>query len=209
MAYALKTMTDLRQSLADKHDSGVLPTDATTLAYWLRLLNAGQSYCSDKLRLVKSTSLTTVSGTIALPIDFIIVNKVVNESGVEIKQISKDSSVNASGLVYWIKGNQTDGFTLNMPTANDGAYTVWYSYRPAEMSATTDVCVIPDPEAVVYYAYSKLRMAETDPLGDADKSMGECDRRLDEILDQDQLNDQPLGFYSQDEIGNQNWFTAL
>lgn len=208
MAYTLKTMADLRTSLADKHDSGVLPTDSTTLAYWLRLLNAGMAYCADKLRLVKSTSLTTASGTIDLPDDFILVNRVVNASGLEIQQIGMDDSVGATGLVFWIKGNQTDGFTLNMPTANDGTYTVWYTFRPAEMVNTTDVCVIPDPEAVVYYAYSKLRMAETDPLDDADKSMGECERRLSEIIDQQQMNDRPLGFTLPSD-GNQSWFQSL
>jgi len=207
MPYAKKTLSDLHQMLADKHDAGTVPASSVKLARYTRFLNQGLAYCSDKLRLVKSTSLTTVSGTIALPDDFILIGEVVNSDGLAVPQIGMDSSVNASDG-YWIKGNQTDGFTLNMPASSDGTYTVWYTYRPAEMVNTTDVCVIPDPLAVVCYAYSKLRKSETDPLEDADSEMGECERRLDEIIDQQQLNDRPLGFTTQGD-NTTNWFKAL
>lgn len=192
MAYTKKTLSDLKVSLSDKHDSGTLPTDAATLAYWTRLLNEGMAYCADILRLSKSTSLTTSSGTIALPDDFILVDKVVNASNVELSEINQSDSDGAGGTVFWITGNHSSGFYLNTPT--DETYTVYYTYRPAEMSSNSDVCIIPDPEAVVLYAYSKLRMAETDPLGDADKSMGEANRRISELADQMQLNSEPLGF---------------
>lgn len=194
MAYALKTLADLKQALADKHDAGTLPTDSTTLSYWTRLLNEGQAYCADILRPEKSATATVSSGTYTTNDDFILVNRIVNSNGIEIEQISKEDAVNAPAMTYWVTGNQVDGFVINMPTGNDGTYTIYYTYRPSEMSSNTDVCFISDPLAVVCYAYSKLRMAETDPLEDADKSMAECDRRLDEIVEQQSLNDQPLGF---------------
>lgn len=192
MPYAKKTLADLKQSLADKHDSGTLPTDSATLTYWTRLLNEGQAYCADILRLSKSTSLTTSSGTVALPDDFLLINKVVNSDYSELSQISFEDSSGVEDLVYWIKGDHTSGFSLNTP--DDATYTVFYAYRPSPMSGATDVCIIPDPEAVVLYAYSKLRKAETDPLGDADSSMGEARKRLDELVSQYQMNEQPLGF---------------
>ncbi len=173
--YTKKTLLDLKTSLADKIAAGVVPTSSVKLAYWIRMINDGQQYCADKLRLTKSTSLTTVSGTIALPDDFVVVVKVTLD-GTPLKQIRKEGSELAEGLCFWIDGNHLDGFTLNTP--DDDTYDVFYNFRTAEMALDADECIIPDPVAVTCYAYSKLRMAQTDPLEDADKEMGECERRI-------------------------------
>lgn len=187
MAYAKKTLANLQQSLADKISAGVVPTSSSKVSYWNRMLNEGQNYCADILRLSKSTSLTTVSGTIAMPTDFLLVDDVVNSSDKKLVQINKEDSANTDSGVYWITGNHFDGWSLN--TNDDEAYTVWYVFKPAEMSATSDLCIIPDPVAVVCYAYAKLRMAQTDPLEDADKEMGECNRRLDEVISANSVNE--------------------
>lgn len=192
MAYTKSTLADCKQSLADKHDSGVLPTDATTLAYWTRLINQGVKYCADQLRLEKSVSLTTASGTIALPTDFLVINDVRNSGDIPLDEVSKSDLQAQVGLVYWITGNHADGFYLNTPS--DETYTVFYSFHVAKMTIDADICIISDIEAPVLYAYSKLRKAETDPLGDADSSMGEAEMLLREMQDQLQINDRPLGF---------------
>lgn len=189
MAFVKKTLADLKQKMADRHDSGVLPTDSATLSFWTRLLNDGVAYCADKLRLEKSASLTTASGTIALPDDFLIANRVYKGT---VELIKTDKDENHDGLVYWITGNQTDGFYLN--TTEDETYTVWYSFKPEEMDSNSDVCIITDPLAVVAYAYSFLRKSETDPIGDADKALEECDIRLAEIQSQQNINDNFNGF---------------
>lgn len=190
--YAKKTLANLQQSLADKISAGVVPNSSAKISYWNRMLNEGQNYCADILRLSKSTSLTTVSGTIALPDDFLLINEVINSSENKLKQINKEDAATAGGGYYWISGNHFDGWALN--TADDETYTVWYVFKPAEMSATSDLCIIPDPVAVVCYAYSKLRMAQTDPLEDADKEMGECNRRLDEVLSSNSVNEGGIQF---------------
>lgn len=195
MAYTKKTYLDLKQSLADRHDSGVLPTASATLSFWGRLLNRGMVYCSDKLRLAKETTLTTVSGTIALPDDFLVMNKVF-KGDVQLSMISADDNEFKVGLVYWITGNHTDGFALN--TTEDETYTVEYSFKPSEMTADADICIIPDPEAVVAYAYAMLRKSETDPIGDADAALAECDTRLAEIQDAYSINTAFTGFTTQD-----------
>jgi hypothetical protein len=192
MAYTKYTLADCKQSLADKHDSGTLPTDSATLSYWVRLINQGVKYCADNLRLEKSTQLTTVSGTIALPTDFLVINDVRNSSDIPLEQVSKSDVQSKVGLTYWITGNHTDGFYLNTPS--DETYTIFYSYHVPKMTVDADICIIPDIEAPVLYAYSKLRKAETDPLGDADSSMGEAEMLLKEMQDQLQINDKPLGF---------------
>ena len=186
MAYAKKTLANLQQSLADKIAAGVVPTSSAKISYWNRMLNEGQNYCADMLRLSKSTSLTTVSGTIALPDDFLLIDHVINSAGMQLTQINKEDSI-LTGDGYWITGNHFDGWYLN--TNFDETYTVWYVFKPSEMSATSDLCIIPDPVAVVCYAYSKLRMAQTDPLEDADKEMGECNRRLDEVISANSVNE--------------------
>lgn len=187
MSYVKKDLGDLKQALADKIAAGVVPTSATKLSYWTRMLNEGQQYCADKLRMTKSVSKTTTgagassSGSVVLPDDFVFVNKVVNADDVAYEQVSKEQSGLADyGVsVFWITGNHFDDFYLNTP--ENATYTVYYTFRPAEMSSDSDECIIPDPLAVVCYAYSKLRMAQTDPLEDADKEMGECNRRIDEM----------------------------
>lgn len=194
MAYAKKTLADLKQSLADKHDSGTLPTDSATLTYWTRLINEGQAYCAGKLRFVKSSSLTTSSHTASLPTDFEMVHKLLNSSGIPLTQISEQESVNVTdGLIYWITGDHASGFTIN--TGSDGTYTLYYTYHPSPLSSDSDTCIIPDPEAVSLYAYAKLRMAETDPLGDADKSMNEARQRITEMSDKLSENESDIGFY--------------
>ncbi len=94
--------------------------------------------------------------------------------------------------VYWISGNHTDGFTLN--TKTDDTFTVYYAFRPEDMDTDADICVIPDPEAVVAHAYAFLRKSETDPLEDADKSLQECDSRLAEIISAKRINENFGGF---------------
>ena len=197
MSYSKKTLSYLKQSLADRHDSGTLPTSSTTLSYWTRLLNRGLVYCSDKLRLVKQTSLTTSSGTIALPDDFLTIARVFDGT-TELAHVDQEDVPAHVAGTFWITGNHFDGFSLN--TTEDKTYTVKYSFRPSEMSSDSDVCVIPDPEAVVAFAYGTLRRSETDPLEDADAAFDECDERLTEIQSALNINENFTGFTVPDLI---------
>lgn len=198
MAYVVHTLANLKQSLADRHDAGVLPTDSATLAYWIRLLNRAKDYCADRLQLTTSTTLTTVSGTIALPDDFVLVNAVVDSNDLTWTLVTKEKADTAVAGQYWITGDQDTRFSLNIPSGSDQTFTVYYTYRPGDMSADADECVIPDSEAVVARAYGMLRMAEFDPAEDADKAIFECDRRLDEIISQRNINDGAQGMTLQE-----------
>lgn len=192
MTYAKATLATLKQSLADRHDSGVLPTSSTILTFWTRLLNRGIEYCADRLRLEKSETVTISSGTGALPIDFLIANRVYNSSDIELAPVDKDDTACHVGMTYWITGNQTDGFYLNTPA--DADYTVYYSFKPSPLVNDSDVCIIPDPEAVVAYAYGMLRKSETDPIEDADSALQECDSRLLELQSANTINNNFTGF---------------
>jgi hypothetical protein len=193
MTYAQATLSTLKQSLADRHDSGVLPTSSVTLTFWTRLLNRGIEYCADRLRLEKSTSLSTTSGSVALPDDFLLINRVFTDDEKELYQIDKDDvATQDNGLAFCITGKHTDGFTFNVAT--DDTYTIYYTFKPSPLSTDSDVCIIPDPEAVVAYAYGALRRSETDPIEDADKSFQECDARLMELQSAKNVNDNFIGF---------------
>lgn len=181
MPYTAKTLADLQQSLADRHNGGVLPTSSVTLTYWTRLLNRGKDYCVRKLKINKPRSITTSSGTVAVGAYFLMVDKVWNDDNEEIKQIAERDSADADGLVYWISGNQQDGFYFNVPSGYDDTFTIHQAEQFPDMSLSTDICIIPDEEAVVAYAYAFLRKAETDPIGDAESALQECDTRLVEL----------------------------
>lgn len=188
MAYAKPTLADLKQSLADRKEGGELPTDSATLSLWTRTLNRGINYCIERLRITTSTDLTTSSGTIALPDDFVLVEKVVDSGGNALAQISFTDAVGQAGAVYWITGDFDSGFYLNTPS--DATYTVFYVQRPAPLVNNTDTSTFPDEEAIVAYAYGMLRKAESDPFEDAGYALAECDNRLREIQSQYGLNEQ-------------------
>lgn len=192
MPFTLKTLADLQQSLADRHDNGTVPANTTILARYTRLLNRGVDYCADRIRLEKETTVTTVSGVGDLPDDFMVINAVFDSSDNEYFMIAVGDVSSRVGRAYWITGNQTDGFVLNATT--DDTFTVQYAFRPAPLVNTTDICVIPDIEAPVAYAYAMLRKGESDPFEDADSSLQECDARIREINSANAINTDSLGF---------------
>jgi len=143
------------------------------------------------MRFSKAASLTVASGTAALPDDFIMANSVFNSGGTELYKVDPEDETVHHGLVYWITGNQTDGFTLN--AAEDGTYTVNYAFRPVPLSADADICIIPDIEAPVSYAYAMLRKGESDPFEDAEASLQECDARIAEMNSAKSANEDAIG----------------
>jgi hypothetical protein len=191
MTFAIKNLTDCHQSLADRHDNGVIPTSSVILSKYTRFLNRGVAYCADKLRLTKTASLTTTSGSVALPDDFLIRDSVFVDDQ-EYGLVDPSDTTLHTGFVYWITGNQVDGFTLNVP--DDNTFDVTYGFKPTEMVSGTDQCIIPDIEAVVAYAYSFIRKSESDPFEDAESALQECDTRLGEIQSANSINQDAIKF---------------
>jgi hypothetical protein len=190
MPFTKQTLTDCHQSLADRHDKGVIPTSSVTLSNYTRELNRGVLYCASKLRYHKETTLTTVSGRIELPDDFMVINSVCDSGDMPL--LMADSDGFHFGQVFWITGDQLNGFYLN--TTEDKTYTVDYAFRPAPMVTGTDECIIPDIEAPVAFAYAKIRKRESDPFEDADAAFQECDALIAEINSQNSINDNSIGF---------------
>jgi len=192
MAYAKATLQDLLQSIADQHDGGNLTTNTGTLGYWTRLLNRAQEYAAGELEVVKKEQVTVASGIYSLGANFRYFDRITTTSGVPLNLISQDQSVGMSGLYYWITGNFFDGYVLNVPV--DGDYILFYPYRVSPMSATTDVCIIPEPEAVWARAYADIRLAETDPLEDAQQFLERSQFLIERMKSDKQKNDQELAF---------------
>lgn len=191
MPYTPKTLADMKQSLADRHDNGRVPTNTTILARYVRLLNRGVDYCVDRMRISKAATVTVASGVGSLPDDFLVINSVFLGE-VPYFQVDPEDETVHLGLAYWITGNQTDGFTLH--SVDDGDFTVNYSFRPAPLASDADVCVIPDIEAPVAYAYAMLRKGESDPFEDAEISLQECDSRLREMQSVKSINEDAMSF---------------
>ncbi len=192
MSYSNPTLSDLKISLSDRHDSGDLPTDSATLSLWTRLFNRAVEYCITRLGISKSTTLTTVSGTIALPDDFVSIEKVLDSADNEYSLIGLDESDASStgDKVFWVSGDFASGFYLNSP--DDEALTVYYTYRPSPMVNDTDTCPFPDEEAIVAYSYGMLRKSESDPFDDANMALAEAEERLQEISSQYTQNEGQL-----------------
>lgn len=191
MSYTTKTLADLKQDLADRHDNGVLPTSTTVINYWIRLLNKSKDYCVSRLHLTKQLTFTTSSGVYTLPTDFTVLDSVVDSENKQWGIISPTESVGIMGYYYWVTGNPVDGFIFNIPFTNsetDKTFTISYTYKADDMVIDADKCIIQDYEAVSSRAYGYLRASETDPLDDVDKSFAECDRRLNDLIYNRNLN---------------------
>lgn len=185
------TLSDLIQFLSDKHASGVVPTESQTVSFWTRLLNEGQEYCANRLQIEKESDITTSSYEASLPSDFLTIVSLV-KGGEQLKLINPTQSGIAPAGYFWITGNDVDGRTLHTPS--DDTFKLHYVMKATPLVNNTDVCIIPDPYAVVCYAYAKLRQSETDPIGDAGFHLAECERRLQTIIHERVLNSGGYGF---------------
>lgn len=192
MSFSKTTFNDLKLSLAYRYGETAVPSSGdSNRNFWL---NKAVQYIADKLGLKKSDSITVSSGTGTLPTDFKVPLIVIDSNDVVFKRINaQDKDIyDSNDVVYWITGNYKDGYTLN--TNSDDTFTVWYQFFPDDMSNSSDVCIIPDGEAVVAYAYGMLRKSETDPLGDATSALSEAEARLGKMIYNENARGQSLRF---------------
>ncbi len=190
MAFSKTTFNDLKLSLAYRYGETAIPSSGdSNRNFWL---NKAVQYMANKIGLVKKTSLTVSSGSVSLPDDFVSPVKLKDSDDSVFTQVDQEDYDSDVGNTYTIEGNQTDGWTLY--ASSDGTYTLFYKYRPEDMSSNSDVCVIPDGEAVVAYAYGMLRKSETDPLGDAGSALQEAESRLAKMIRDYQETDKRLTF---------------
>lgn len=198
MAYAKSTFNDILQALSYRYGETVVPTSGIdNRKYWV---NRGIEFCIEELNMQKSASVVVASGVCPLNVattdpvpDFKSVVVLRDSSNQPPYKLCRpDEYAIKVGNYYAITGNHSDGFVLN--AKHDGVFELHYYFYTSPLSATTDVSVIPDPEAVAAYAYAMLRKSETDPLEDADKNMEECRERIGKMAENIARNEGDLTF---------------
>lgn len=197
MAYAKQTFNDLMTSLSYRYGESSAPTTGVdNRKYWV---NRGIEFCMDRLQFSKVATVTVASGVCSLSVstadaapDFKSFDKLLNSSGYEIKKVSQEDFTASGEDVCCVTGDHLNGYILKAKT--DGTYSLYYQFYISPLVATTDICIIPDPEAVVAYAYAQIRMSETDPLQDAQINMDECFDRIGRMNEDIVRNEGQLTF---------------
>jgi hypothetical protein len=131
-----------------------------------------------------TTTLTLSSGTANLPStynpiwrleDARIVGSGDDSVFTEIDIKDRDS-YGSTDYVYWITNN-AGTFVFNIPVTS-GTVTIYYYTLPTDLSGDSDVCVVPDAEAVAMLAASKWFIGE-----DQDKELKEmCKQEAQERI---------------------------
>jgi len=185
MAYTKTTFEQLQLSLAYKYGEQSIPSsDTANRNHWL---NKGVQYIAERLKLQKSATITVTSGVASLPDDFKSILRVINADNAEVGQENnEDFDSNTSLELFAIYGNPVDGYFIR--SKQDGQFTIFYYFFTEDMVNNSDICIIPDGEAVVCYSYAMIRKSETDPLGDAQQNIEEMERRIDLMLEDKQEN---------------------
>lgn len=108
---------------------------------------------------IATTTLTLSSGTASLPatynplwhlVDARIVSTGQDTIFTEIPIDARDSYTDAD-YVYWITQTPAGTFVFNTLTQT-GTVTIYYYSIPTDLSGDSDICVVPDGEAVAYLA---------------------------------------------------------
>lgn len=196
MAYAKQTFNDVLTSVAYRYGETSVP--ASGIDNWKHWANKGVEYCAERLDLKKSVSITTIN-------DVCVLNASITDPAMDFKSVSKLVDVNgrvipisnnyerkvASAYTFSLTGDHATGITLH---AADGTYTLYYNFYPAPMVSLTDVCIIPDGEAVSAFVYAQIRRSETDPLNDVEKNLQEVENRINKMSEELSKNEGDLRF---------------
>lgn len=197
MSYAKSTFNDILLSMSYRYGETSVPSSGIdNRKYWI---NRGIEFCVEQMDMQKSVSVVVTSGVADLNVstanpapDFKSVVELRDSSDQKYTRVRSDEYAKRIGNVYCITGNHADGFVLN--AKNDDTFTLHYRFYTTPLLNLTDVCIIPDPEAVAAYAYAQIRMSETDPLEDAQKNMDECKERIASMSENISRNEGDLTF---------------
>lgn len=197
MAYSKPTFNDILLSLSYRYGESAVPSSGIdNRKYWA---NRGVEFIIDRLRVNKNVSVPVSSGVCNLSVstadpapDFKSFSQLLDSDGYAYDIVDKEAYTKSSGRICCITGDHNTGYILNVKA--DGTYTLYYQFYVSPLVNSSDICSVPDAEAVAAYAYSQLRLSETDPLGDANANMQECLTRIDKMAEDMARNEGPLTF---------------
>lgn len=195
--YSKFTLGDILLSFSFRYGESGIPSSGTSnRIYWA---NRGVEYALSRLKIVFQKEITVTNGEANLnradgqvP-DFKSIVKLLDSSGREVKLVDQTSYLTAP-FGACIVGDHLRGYTLKVK--EDGTYILFYRLYLTPMQSLTDICIIPDPECIAAYAYAQIRRSETDPLGDADNNLKECDSRIEAMIEDINRNEGDLTFKS-------------
>lgn len=140
-----------------------------------------------------TANLTLSSGTANLPSDYNpkwrihdarVVNSSTSDDNIftEIDPRDRDS-YSSSDYVYWITYS-AGTYVFNTPTQS-GTVAIYYYTLPSDLSGESDVCIVPDGEAVALLAASKHFLGEDQDERLKDLYEKEAGGRIQSMYSQD------------------------
>ena len=114
---------------------------------------------------LKTSDLTLATGTADMPSDWnpkwglndarIVASGTDNDNAFTLISIYDRDKYSSDDYVYWLTVDVANNKTIFNTHTQSGTVTIYYNFVPADMSSDSDVCVVPDTEAVSYLAASK------------------------------------------------------
>jgi len=110
--------------------------------------------------------VTTDSKSYDMPSDFMFLGSFVDVGGVKYEVVSPDrvDDYPADAHIVFVSGNTASGYKLNFVSAPEAGKTIDYPYykKPQELSKTTDVIEMPDPQFCIDWALYRMRSNDGD-----------------------------------------------
>lgn len=106
---------------------------------------------------IASDTLTVSGGVASLPTDynplFGVLDARIDDQNIFTRVAISDKNTETANI-YWITyDTTTNRYIFN--TNTDGSVIIYYNFIPADLSGDSEVCLVPDIEAVAYLAASK------------------------------------------------------
>jgi len=102
--------------------------------------------------------------------------------------MQEKDNYSSSDYIYWLTWDSTSEVHVLNSNQSADAIEYYYYFTPAELSADTDVCIVPDPQAVVYLAVSKWWLGKERDEDNSDRFYTKYEARMQKMIQNDQKN---------------------
>lgn len=143
----------------------------------------------------KTTGSISAGGTFNLPADYnptwhipdarIVNSSVGDDSIFQEIPVQDIDSVDTTSFIYWITYNTSSNLYVFNSNQTSGTVTYYYYFIPSTLTTGTDICVIPDAEAIAMLALGKNWIGDERNLQLAQYFTSEGTKRLAELYQKD------------------------